>query len=101
MKRNAPPSKTGKLAPKQFADLWSLPTLATPEQIASALQCTSRTVLNWEKAGVIRAAFRRGKIIRFSPWDVACALGLTPPSANEGERLGSTSAGSGDDAGDQ
>ena len=53
-----------------------LPRLSTCQQIGEALQVTSRTVLNWEASGLIKAAVRQGRIVRFDPSAVARALGL-------------------------
>jgi excisionase family DNA binding protein len=53
-----------------------LPDLATPAQLAEALQVTSHTILNWERSGKIRAAFRLGRVVRFNPMAVAEALGI-------------------------
>lgn len=70
---NQPPSPKDKAV-----SLADLPPLATADQIAAALQCSSRTVLNWSKSSPPRipAAFHVGKIIRFNPRDVASALGI-------------------------
>lgn len=56
-----------------------LPSLATAEQIAEALQITPRTVHNWSVAGTIPTALRCGKVVRFHPPAVAAALGLNLP----------------------
>jgi hypothetical protein len=53
-----------------------LPSLATADQIGGVLQVSGRWVLKQEEKGVIRAALRVGKVVRFHPPDVAEALGL-------------------------
>lgn len=60
-----------------------LPALATPAQIAAALQVTARTVLYWSERGIIPTALRQGKIIRFHPPAVADALGITMPKSGD------------------
>jgi hypothetical protein len=56
-----------------------LPSLATAEQIAEAVQVTPRTVHYWAEAGTIPTALRQGKIVRFHPPAVAAALGIQLP----------------------
>lgn len=56
-----------------------LPSLATAAQIAAPLQVTSRTITAWAADGTVPVAFRRGKVLRFSPPAVAAALGLSIP----------------------
>ncbi len=56
-----------------------LPSLATAEQIAEAIQVSSRTVHLWASAGTIPTALRCGKVVRFSPPAVAAALGINLP----------------------
>lgn len=62
-------------------NLWELPSLCTAEQVADALQCSSRTILNWSKGSSpkIPVALSAGKIIRFDPREVARALGIPAP----------------------
>ena len=59
---------------------WSaLPTLATPAQVARALQVSSRTVTGWCASGKLPVAFRCGKVLRLHPPAVAAALGFDLP----------------------
>lgn len=59
------------------ADGEPLPKFSTARQIAEALQVTSRTILEWEATGKIPAALRTGRTVRFSPAQVANALGIS------------------------
>ena len=68
-------------SPASVADegLRLLPSLATAEQIAEAIQVTPRTVHNWAVTGTIPTALRCGKVVRFNPPAVAVALGIKLP----------------------
>jgi len=48
--------------------------LMTPEQMASVLKVTSRTILYWEGEGRIPAEFRSGRVVRFRKREVLRAL---------------------------
>ena len=48
--------------------------LESAAQIAGRYGVSDRTVLNWLYGGIIPAALRVGKVVRFDPMDVAKAL---------------------------
>lgn len=75
-------AKPAATEPSKTVELWSLPPLSTAEQIGDALQCSSRTILNWSKGPTpkIPVAFQVGKVIRFDPRQVALALGIPAPA---------------------
>ena len=50
------------------------PPLLSSEQVAAKLNVSSRCVLNWLYAGIIPAAVRVGKVIRFREAEVMAAL---------------------------
>ena len=72
------PTDCGKGLPPS---LWELPPLSSAEQIAAALQVSSRTIHNWSKepGPRIPVAFSAGKIIRYDPLEIARALGIPKP----------------------
>ncbi len=73
------PAATGKQQPPS---LWELPPLCSSEQLGAALQCSSRTILNWSKgtSPKIPMAFQLGKVIRYDPREIARALGIPVPA---------------------
>lgn len=50
------------------------PNLLPLAEVAKHFSVTRQTVLNWEKAGLIPAAIRVGRIVRFQLADVRSAL---------------------------
>lgn len=44
-----------------------LPKLCTANQLGEALQVSGRTIFYWEARGLITAALRKGRTVRFDP----------------------------------
>jgi hypothetical protein len=60
--------------------------LHTPEEIAAFLKVDPKTVLNWEKGGIIPNEFRVGRTVRFSLEAVKASLNIKRSDLGESKR---------------
>jgi hypothetical protein len=82
MRKRTNIKRQGRTGPSLCGEEFSLavlPQLSTATQIARPLKVTSRLVHIWATSGKIPVALRQGKIVRFSPAEVAKALGIAIP----------------------